>query len=100
VKTTIWYHYIFGASTDATIRIPPYAERSILDFDDSEANVRIDSNFFKLYTKTAHFQMLISFEDYSKIFETIWRDRARQAGWDIDITYDDGICFIQFTRDN
>lgn len=28
-------------------------------------------------------------EDYRRIFETIWQDRAVNAGWNLDIAYED-----------
>lgn len=55
--------------------------------DEDEAVVRMSTYFFGLYKITAHLSKQISFEDYARIFETIWQDRARAAGWDLAIEY-------------
>jgi len=55
--------------------------------DDREAVVKMSIYYFKLYKASAHLAQQVSFEDYAKIFETIWQDRARAAGWTLDIEY-------------
>jgi hypothetical protein len=55
--------------------------------DASEAVVRMRPHFFRLYKESAHLAQQIAFEDYRKIFETIWQDRARAAGWSLAIGY-------------
>jgi hypothetical protein len=57
--------------------------------EEGEAVVRMRTHFFRLYKVTAHLSQQISFEDYRKIFETIWQDRARAAGWDLRLEYVD-----------
>ncbi len=57
--------------------------------EDGEAKVRMRAHFFHLYKVSAHLGRQISFADYRKIFETIWQDRARAAGWELRIEYDD-----------
>lgn len=52
-----------------------------------EAVLRLSTIFFRLYKDTAHLAQQIPFEDYARIFETIWQDRARAAGWDLTIDY-------------
>jgi hypothetical protein len=62
--------------------------RVILEkLDDREALVRLSSFYFGLYKAAAHLSQWITFEDYQKIFETIWHDRARAAGWALEIEY-------------
>lgn len=73
--------------------------------DDLEAVVRMTTYYFGLYKASAHLAQQISFDDYTKIFETIWRDRARAAGWALEIEYgDDGYrassCVLRFKRSN
>lgn len=53
----------------------------------SEAVVRMSPYFFRLYKESAHLPQQIAFEDYVRIFETIWQDRARAAGWALTIEY-------------
>jgi hypothetical protein len=57
--------------------------------EDREAVVSLRTHFFHLYNVTAHLKQQILFEDYKKIFETIWLDRARAAGWELRIEYID-----------
>ena len=71
--------------------------------EDREAIVRLRTAFFRLYKVSAHLRRQISFEDYRKIFETIWQDRARAAGWELRIEYFDkdypgAECVFRFTR--
>jgi hypothetical protein len=58
-------------------------------FDDDEALVRMKTHYFRLYQVTAHLRQWISFEDYKRLFETIWQDCARAAGWKLRIEYID-----------
>jgi hypothetical protein len=71
--------------------------------DDREAVVRISTYYFGLYHVTAHLRRQIPFEDYTRIFETIWQDRARAAGWALDIEYGNegyraSTCLLRFKR--
>ena len=52
---------------------------------DREAVVRLYPIYFQLYQAAAHLKPQISLEDYREIFETIWQDRARAAGWALKI---------------
>jgi hypothetical protein len=68
---------------------------------DREAAVRIRPQFFALYKRTAHLKGQIPFEDYRRIFEILWQDRAAAAGWKLEIRYGDPeclTCVLQFTR--
>jgi hypothetical protein len=64
----------------------------------NEAVVSIDSIFLRLYTQSGHMRELIEKPDYLRIFETIWEDRARAAGWDVGFTYDGPRCSLRFAR--
>lgn len=71
--------------------------------DDGEAVVKLSTIFFKLYHVSAHLSQQIPFEDYTKIFETIWQDRARAAGWTLEIEYKSeaypaSTCVLHFKR--
>ena len=67
--------------------------------EDHEAVIKIEPMYFRLYTQSAHMKQIISFEDYNKIFETIWLDRAKYAGWQLKIEWDKNICIFNFYRD-
>jgi len=64
-------------------------EVTLEKLDDQAAVVRMRTTFFRLYKVAAHLSQQISFDDYRKIFETIWQDRARAAGWELRIKYID-----------
>jgi hypothetical protein len=71
--------------------------------EDNEASVRIKTHYFRLYQVTAHLRQWISFEDYKRLFETIWQDCARAAGWKLRIEYIDkdysaSECRLRFYR--
>jgi hypothetical protein len=71
--------------------------------DDAAAVVRMSTSFFGLYKASAHLRQQIPFEDYTRIFETIWKDRARAAGWSLEIEYKDedyraSECVLRFKR--
>ncbi len=69
---------------------------------DKEAVVRLSPIYFMLYEAASHLKPQISFEDYKEIFETIWQDRARAAGWNLAIEYLNAKgsteCVFRFTR--
>jgi hypothetical protein len=56
---------------------------------DTLARVSITAMFFQLYKRTAHLKGQITPEAYRRIFETIWQDRARNAGWVLTLDYPD-----------
>jgi len=78
-------------------------EVTLEKLDDQAAVVRMRTTFFRLYKVAAHLSQQISFDDYRKIFETIWQDRARAAGWELRIEYLDedypaAECVLNFSR--
>jgi hypothetical protein len=71
--------------------------------DDRQAVVKLSPYYFRLYKESAHLPRQIPFEDYAKIFETIWQDRARAAGWTLQIEfgnegYPASECVLRFKR--
>lgn len=52
---------------------------------DEEAVVSLQTHFFFLYKRSSHLRQWLPFEDYRRIFETIWQDRAANAGWKLAI---------------
>jgi len=67
--------------------------------DDNEAVVRFDDHqYFALYMQTSHLKEQIALGDYMGIFEAIWQDRARAAGWDLQIDGQGRQIFLRFIR--
>ncbi len=64
----------------------------------NEALVRMKLISFNLYKVAAHLKQQISYEDFCKIFETKWQDRAEKAGWEVKITYLDDECLFRFWK--
>jgi hypothetical protein len=60
---------------------------TLLKLKDDEAVVQLKTQYFALYFQAAHFRRVISFADFTSIFEAIWQDRASQAGWRLAIEY-------------
>lgn len=74
---------------------------SLESMTDREAVVRLKPQFFALYKQAGHLRGEIAFEDYRRIFETIWQDRAAAAGWTLEIRYEDPeclTCLLRFTK--
>jgi hypothetical protein len=68
---------------------------------DEEAIINLQAHFFFLYKRAGHLRTQIPFEDYRRIFETIWQDRAANAGWNLEIGYKDPECLqivFHFTK--
>ncbi len=65
---------------------------------EDEALVRLRLHYFNLYQVAAHLKQQISFEDYYKIFEIIWQDRAEKAGWQLEIKYEGEECSFRFWK--
>lgn len=66
--------------------------------EDNEAIVRISSHYWALWRQATHVKQQISYEDYRKIYETIWQDRAKNAGWNLKIEYKKTHCVFHFTK--
>ena len=65
---------------------------------DQEARVRFTPRAFALYDQTAQFKQRISMDDYRRLFEVVWLDRAQSAGWDLHISYDKWECVFRFVK--
>jgi len=95
---------IFLCWEQAHLRGPnPQADAVTLEtLTDREAVVRLAPIYFQLYQAAAHLKPQISAADYREIFETIWQDRARAAGWTLKIEYSDrqgtAQCVFRFGR--
>jgi hypothetical protein len=65
---------------------------------ETEAVVRVEPRWFELYEAAAHLKPQISAEDYRRLFETIWTNRAQSAGWDAGFAYSGKACVFRFFR--
>lgn len=65
--------------------------------DDDSAVVRFQPRWFRLYKQTGHLRKIISAEDFRGIFETVWQDRARAAGWKLRIDYSGDDVTLRFS---
>jgi hypothetical protein len=66
--------------------------------DDNQAKVLMNPIYFKLYKQAGHLYQQISSEDYRRIFETIWHDRATSAGWELTIEYKGEETILNFKK--
>ena len=71
---------------------------SLEKLEENEAIVKLDPIFFRLYRHTSHLRTQIPFEEYRRIFETIWQDRAKNAGWNLEIEYRGTFSFLHFSK--
>ena len=65
---------------------------------DEEARVRFAPRAFALYDQTSQIKQHINIDDYRRLFEVAWLDRARSAGWDLHISYEKGECVFRFVK--
>jgi hypothetical protein len=66
--------------------------------DDRSAVVRLQPRWFRLYKQTAHLRQMIPESELRDVFETIWHDRARAAGWTLNIEQDGDGSVFRFKR--
>ncbi len=66
---------------------------------EESARVTLESVFLYLYDRTVHLKLQISHADYQRLFETLWHDRARAAGWDLEISRQGNSCVFRFRRE-
>ncbi len=66
--------------------------------NDHAAIVQLRPRWFELYQRTTHLRQMIAADDYRKIFETTWQDRARAAGWNLQIDYLEDHVVFRLTR--
>ena len=64
--------------------------------DECKALVAGKLRYFELYQRASHLEQRIAYQDYRAIFETLWKDRAVLAGWDVQITIDGAQVLLAF----
>jgi len=74
-------------------------EQLVLEaLSDTAATVRFAPRAFALYAQAGHLRQQISAADFRRLFEVVWLDRARSAGWDPHISYERGLTVFRFLR--
>ena len=71
---------------------------TLVKLNDRQATVTMKPLYFELYKASGHLNQQISFEDYRKLFETMWYDRAINGGWEMTIEYKDEEVVFNFNR--
>lgn len=66
--------------------------------DASTATVAMTPLYLSVYAHATHLKEQISEEDYKSLWEGIWKDRAAQAGWNVEILSELPRCVLRFSR--
>ena len=69
------------------------------DLTEEVARVNLESVFLYLYDRTVHLKLQIPHADYQRLFETVWQDRARAAGWELEVSFQGNSCVFRFRRE-
>jgi hypothetical protein len=74
-------------------------EKAVLEgLGDDEARIRFRPRAFAIYDQASHLQQQITIDDFRRLFEVVWLDRARSAGWELRISYEGNDCVFRFLR--
>lgn len=71
---------------------------TLLELNDHVARIEMEPIYFLLYQQTGHLKQQIAFENYRCLFEIIWTDRARKAGWEVTFAYQNERCEMLFQK--
>jgi hypothetical protein len=66
------------------------------ELEEQQAVVELQPIYLRLYRQTGHLRSQIGEGDYRRLFQAIWQDRARAAGWGLDLSYEDDACVLRF----
>jgi len=68
-------------------------------FTDDKCALRfINHLWFRVYHAVSHIKIQLTLEEYKKLFEHIWTDRAMHAGWNVDFEYDGNDTILLFSN--
>jgi len=71
----------------------------IQEFQESKCRVMIYNHIWRsIYFVAGHLKPAIGYVEYMELFESIWKDRAANAGWEIDFIYEDEHTLLIFSR--
>lgn len=74
-------------------------EQAVLEkLGDDEARIRFRPRAFAIYEHASHLEQQIDIDDYRRLFEVAWLDRAKSAGWDLRISYEKDDCVFHFAK--
>jgi hypothetical protein len=54
--------------------------------------------WFDVYRAAGHIKTQISLDEYTQLFEHIWKDRAMYAGWAVRFKYDGADTVLTFIK--
>lgn len=74
------------------------ADVTLVALDSMHAVVRLRPLGFLQYSRSAHLRNQISLDDFRRLFEYRWRDRAKNAGWSLSISYEGDQAVLSFSR--
>lgn len=66
-----------------------YGEQTeIVNFNEQCCRLLFHKHIWRrLYTMTGHIKKMIDYEEYMDIFESIWKNRAFESGWELQVNY-------------
>lgn len=71
----------------------------IQEFQENRCEVAIYNHIWRRsYFIVGHLKPIIEYSEYMELFETIWKDRAASAGWEIQFVYTDECTSLIFSR--
>jgi hypothetical protein len=74
------------------------ADVTLVALDSAHALVRLRPLGFLQYSRSAHLRNQISLDDFRRLFEYRWQDRALNASWSLSISYDGDGAALRFSR--
>lgn len=71
----------------------------IQEFQENKCVVVIYNHIWRnVYFMARHLNPIIEYTEYMELFESVWRDRAQNAGWTINFVYKDEYTSLIFNR--
>lgn len=72
---------------------------AIDEFSEKKCVLRFVSHlYFRIYHVTTHIKLQLAFDEYTALFEYIWKDRAFCAGWEVTFNYTNEDTTLTFIR--
>lgn len=72
----------------------------VQEFQENRCVVVIYNHIWRnVYFMAGHLKPIIEYAEYMELFESVWKDRAQNAGWKIDFVYQDEYTSLIFNRD-